>query len=229
MARMDRPFEEGASTIICTPAGVAGNLFRSIRMSINLIALCIIGAALLAGTAMAADPAKAGASENVVIIETNHGSIKLELYPDKAPITVKNFLAYVDDKHYDGLIFHRVIDGFMIQGGGFDKDMKQKKTKDPIQNESANGLKNDDGTIAMARTSDPDSATCQFFINTGNNNGLNKAQSQDGVGYCVFGKVTEGMDVVNKIKAVKTGTKAGMKDVPNEVVEIKSVKRAEKK
>jgi len=120
----------------------------------------------------------------------------------------------------------------MIQGGGFTKDMKQKKTKDPIKNESANGLKNDDGTIAMARTSDPDSATSQFFINTGNKNSfLNKAESRDGAGYCVFGKVIEGMDVVNKIKGVKTGKDAttGMGDVPVETVEIKSVKKAEKK
>jgi cyclophilin family peptidyl-prolyl cis-trans isomerase len=201
-------------------------------MSVHLIALCCLGALLLAGTALGAAPAaqSAGSTNPVVAIETSHGTIKLELFEDKAPITVKNFLSYVDDKHYDGTIFHRVIDGFMIQGGGFDKDMVQKKTKPAIKNESANGLKNDDGTVAMARTSDPDSATCQFFINTGNNNGfLNKAESRDGVGYCVFGKVTEGMDVVAKIKGVKTGVKNGMKDVPTETVEIKSVRKVEKK
>ncbi|CAN5387600.1 peptidylprolyl isomerase [soil metagenome] len=201
-------------------------------MSIKILALCFVALALMAGASMAADAKDAAAGNPVVVIETNHGSIKVELYADKAPITVKNFLSYVDDKHYDGTIFHRVISTFMIQGGGFTKDMKQKKTKDPIKNESANGLKNEDGTIAMARTSDPDSATCQFFINVGNDNGfLNKAQSRDGAGYCVFGKVIEGMDVVNKIKGVKTGKDAttGMGDVPTETVEIKSVKKVEKK
>ncbi|HSQ58013.1 MAG TPA: peptidylprolyl isomerase, partial [Gemmata sp.] len=138
------------------------------------------------------------------------------------PITVKNFLSYVEDKHYDGLIFHRVIETFMIQGGGFQPGMKEKKTKDPIKNEAANGLSNVRGTLAMARTSDPDSATAQFFINVVDNKFLDKSPKSDG--YAVFGKVIEGMDVVDKIKAVKTGTKAGFKDVPNEDVVIKSVR-----
>jgi len=195
-------------------------------MMIKLIALAFIGLALVAASGLRAapEPAKAASGNPVVAVETNHGTFKLELFQDKAPITVKNFLAYVEDKHFDGTIFHRVIDGFMVQGGGFDKEMNQKKTKPTIKNESSNGLTNDDGTVAMARTSAPDSATSQFFVNTGNNNAfLNKAQSQDGVGYCVFGKVIEGMDVVNKIKTVKTGVKNGMKDVPTETVEIKSV------
>jgi cyclophilin family peptidyl-prolyl cis-trans isomerase len=163
----------------------------------------------------------------VVVMETNMGTIKIELFEDKAPITVKNFLSYVKDKHYDGLIFHRVIDGFMIQGGGFDSKMEQKKTKDPIKNESDNKLSNLRGTIAMARTNDPDSATSQFYINVKDNKALDRAEGQ--AGYCVFGRVTEGMDVVDKIKVVKTGTKMGFKDVPTEDVVIKSVKLAEEK
>jgi peptidyl-prolyl cis-trans isomerase B (cyclophilin B) len=162
--------------------------------------------------------------ENVVVIETSVGTIKVELFPDKAPITVKNFLSYVDDKHYDGLIFHRVIKNFMIQGGGMDSNMVQKKTKDPIKNEASNGLKNDRGTIAMARTSVPDSATSQFFINTKDNGFLNKAESQDGVGYCVFGKVIEGMDVVDKIE----GSRTARGDVPVETISIKSITKAKK-
>jgi cyclophilin family peptidyl-prolyl cis-trans isomerase len=166
----------------------------------------------------------------MVVMETSMGTIKIELFADKAPITVKNFLSYVDDKHYDGTIYHRVIKDFMIQGGGFDADMKQKKTKPPITNESGNGLMNSRGTIAMARTGDPDSATSQFFINTVDNDFLNKAKARDGVGYCVFGRVVEGMDVVDKIRAVATGrdAKTGMSDVPTETVTIKSVKKAEK-
>jgi peptidyl-prolyl cis-trans isomerase B (cyclophilin B) len=181
-------------------------------------------AATLVGTvaATAQQPTTGANVSNVVVIETSKGTIKVELYPDKAPITVKNFLAYVDDKHYDDLIFHRVIKGFMVQGGGMDKNMQQKKTKPPIANESSNGLKNLKGTIAMARTSVPDSATSQFFINAKDNDFLDKAQSQDGVGYCVFGKVIEGIDVVEAIEAVKTGPG----NVPVEQVVIKSIKKA---
>src|SRR5215470_2054764 len=134
----------------------------------------------------------------VVLMSTSLGDIKIELYEKDAPETVKNFLAYVNDKFYDGTIFHRVIPGFMIQGGGFTPEMQQKPTKPPIKNESSNGLKNEPYTLAMARTSAPDSATSQFFINVKNNDFLNKASAQDGVGYAVFGKVIEGMDVVNK-------------------------------
>jgi peptidyl-prolyl cis-trans isomerase B (cyclophilin B) len=154
-----------------------------------------------------------------VILTTNHGKIKLELDAEKAPKTVENFLSYVQSGHYDGTIFHRVIDGFMIQGGGFEPGMKQKPTNDPIENEAKNGLKNEPYTVAMARTSAPHSASAQFFINIKNNSFLDYP-GQDGWGYCVFGKVTEGMDVVDKIKAVKT-TRTGMHaDVPVENVVI---------
>lgn len=154
-----------------------------------------------------------------VILTTNHGNIKLELDAEKAPKTVENFLSYVKSGHYDGTIFHRVIDGFMIQGGGFEPGMKQKPTNAPVENEAKNGLKNEPYTIAMARTSDPHSASAQFFINVKNNSFLDYP-GQDGWGYCVFGKVVEGTEVVDKIKSVKT-TRAGMfADVPVENVVI---------
>ena len=154
-----------------------------------------------------------------VILTTNHGNIKLELDAEKAPKTVANFLAYVQSGHYNGTIFHRIIDGFMIQGGGFEPGMKQKPTNDPIENEAKNGLKNEPYTIAMARTSAPHSASAQFFINVKNNSFLDYP-GQDGWGYCVFGKVVEGTDVVDKIKSVKT-TRTGMHaDVPVENVII---------
>jgi peptidyl-prolyl cis-trans isomerase B (cyclophilin B) len=169
----------------------------------------------------------------VVIMETNYGTIKIQLNEQKAPITVKNFLQYVDDKFYDGVIFHRVIGkpnsrkDFMIQGGGFLPGMKEKKTRATIKNEADNGLKNDRGTIAMARTPDPHSASAQFFINLADNAFLNHtAKDEDGWGYCVFGKVIEGMDVVDKIKAVKVGNRGGHEAVPEEDVIIKSVRRA---
>lgn len=155
----------------------------------------------------------------VILLSTSMGDVKIELFEKEAPETVKNFLAYVNDKFYDGTIFHRVIAGFMVQGGGMTPDMQQKKTKPPIKNESSNGLKNDTYTLAMARTSVPDSATSQFFINVKNNDFLNKASAQDGVGYAVFGKVIEGTDVVDKIEKVTTGRG----DVPTEPVVIKSV------
>ncbi|MEN3295095.1 MAG: peptidyl-prolyl cis-trans isomerase [Burkholderiales bacterium] len=154
-----------------------------------------------------------------VVLTTNHGKIKLELDAAKAPKTVENFLSYVNSGHYDGTIFHRVIDGFMIQGGGFEPGMKQKPTNEPVENEAKNGLKNEPYTIAMARTSDPHSASAQFFINVKNNSFLDYP-GQDGWGYCVFGKVSEGTDVVDKIKSVKT-TRAGMhSDVPVDNVVI---------
>ncbi|MFA6176334.1 MAG: peptidylprolyl isomerase [Phycisphaerae bacterium] len=152
-----------------------------------------------------------------VRVETSKGDIVIELNEEKAPISCKNFLQYVDEKYYDGLIFHRVIKDFMIQGGGMNAQMRQKATKPPIVNEAKNGLKNDRGTIAMARTSDPDSATSQFFINHADNDFLNFGARD--AGYAVFGKVVEGMDVVDKIANVKT--KAG--DVPNETITINSV------
>lgn len=154
-----------------------------------------------------------------VILTTNHGKIKIELNAEKAPKSVENFLAYVRSGHYDGTIFHRVIDGFMIQGGGFEPGMKQKPTNDPVENEAKNGLKNEPYTVAMARTSAPHSASAQFFINTNNNSFLDYP-GQDGWGYCVFGKVVEGTDVVDKIKSVKT-TRSGMfSDVPVENIVI---------
>jgi peptidyl-prolyl cis-trans isomerase B (cyclophilin B) len=154
-----------------------------------------------------------------VILTTNHGKIKIELNAEKAPKSVENFLAYVRSGHYDGTIFHRVIDGFMIQGGGFEPGMKQKPTNDPVENEAKNGLKNEPYTVAMARTSAPHSASAQFFINTNNNSFLDYP-GQDGWGYCVFGKVVEGTDVVDKIKSVKT-TRSGMfADVPVENIVI---------
>jgi cyclophilin family peptidyl-prolyl cis-trans isomerase len=156
-------------------------------------------------------------------MSTSLGDLKIVLYEKEAPETVKNFLAYVNDKFYDGTIFHRVIPGFMIQGGGFTDAMQQKPTKPPIKNEAGNGLRNDTYTLAMARTSDPDSATAQFFINAKNNDFLNRDKSQDGVGYAVFGKVIEGMDVAKKIEQVQTGRKGMHSDVPVEAVLIKSV------
>ena len=154
-----------------------------------------------------------------VLLKTNHGDITLELDAAKAPKSVANFLAYVKSGHYDGTIFHRVIDNFMIQGGGMTAGMKQKSTLDQIENEANNGLKNDRGTIAMARTSDPHSATAQFFINVNDNDFLNHtAPTPQGWGYAVFGKVSNGMDVVDKIKKVKTGNAGYHQDVPTEDV-----------
>jgi peptidyl-prolyl cis-trans isomerase B (cyclophilin B) len=159
----------------------------------------------------------------VILMSTSLGDIKITLYEKEAPETVKNFLAYVNDKFYDGTIFHRVIPSFMIQGGGFSENMQQKETKPPIKNESSNGLKNEVGTLAMARTSVPDSATAQFFINVKDNDFLNKESAQDGVGYTVFGKVTEGMDVVRQIERVQTTRKGMYSDVPADPIVIKSV------
>ena len=157
----------------------------------------------------------------MVRLQTNFGIIKLELDSEKAPETVQNFLNYVNSGFYDNTLFHRVIDDFMIQGGGFEPGMKQKKTQAPIQNEAANGLKNDAYTIAMARTADIHSATAQFFINVTSNGFLNyKSSSPQAYGYCVFGKVVEGQDVVDKIKKVKTGDYAGHQNVPLEDVII---------
>ena len=154
-------------------------------------------------------------------LHTNHGVITLELDADKAPATVENFLAYVTAGHYDNTVFHRVIDGFMIQGGGFVSGMKQKPTRDPIKNEASNGLKNTRGAIAMARTSDPHSASAQFFINVVDNDFLDfRAPDPQGWGYCVFGHVSDGLDVVDKIRKVATGTKGLYQDVPKEDVII---------
>jgi peptidyl-prolyl cis-trans isomerase B (cyclophilin B) len=156
-----------------------------------------------------------------VELHTNHGVIRIELDVEKAPLSAENFLNYVRKGHYDGTVFHRVINGFMIQGGGFEAGMKQKPTDAPIQNEAANGLKNDTYTLAMARTSDPHSATAQFFINVANNDFLNfKSQTPQGWGYAVFGKVVAGTEVVDKIKGVKTGRSGFHDDVPLDDVVI---------
>ena len=178
------------------------------------LAASLLATATLKGETPVKNPA--------VVMKTSLGSVTIELYPDKAPESVKNFLQYVNDKFYDGTTFHRVISTFMVQGGGFTPDGKQKPTRAPIRNEAANGLKNTVGTVAMARTNDPNSATSQFFINVTTNRFLDKDAAQDGVGYCVFGKVTAGMDVVDKIKAVPTGAQ----DVPKTQVVIESIRVA---
>jgi cyclophilin family peptidyl-prolyl cis-trans isomerase len=179
--------------------------------------------ALAALLGLAAAGAAQGANP-MVVMETSKGTIKIELFEDKSPLTVKNFLAYVDDKHFDGTVFHRVIPGFMIQGGGFDEKFAEKKTHEPIKNEAGNGLSNKRGTLAMARTSDPDSATAQFFINVVDNAFLDR--NGESAGYCVFGKVVEGMDVVDEIRKVKTAKTRVSEGQPVENVVIKSVRRA---
>ena len=170
-----------------------------------------------------AEPTPTGAM-TMITIKTTLGEMQAELYADKAPETVKNFLQYVKDGHYNGTIFHRVIANFMIQGGGFTRDMAQKSTRAPVRNEAANGLKNTKGTLAMARTSDVNSATSQFFINVVDNGFLDyRSSTPQGFGYCVFGKVTKGLDVLEKIKAVRTGNVGGYDDVPTTPVEILSI------
>jgi peptidyl-prolyl cis-trans isomerase A (cyclophilin A) len=161
----------------------------------------------------------------VVVVKTSHGEFRVELDAEKAPVSVENFLGYVREGFYDGTIFHRVIDGFMIQGGGFDADMRQKKTRETIKNEADNGLKNVRGTFAMARTNDVNSATSQFFINLKDNDFLDHGGRD--FGYAVFGKVVDGMDTLDTISKVKTGNKKGHGDVPMEPVVIESIKRAE--
>ncbi len=166
----------------------------------------------------------------MIIMHTSFGDITLELDEKKAPKTVANFLAYASEGFFNDTIFHRVIENFMIQGGGMDENMQQKPTKEPVENEADNGLKNVTGTIAMARTMDPHSATAQFFINVKDNDFLNfKAKNSQGWGYTVFGKVTDGMTVVNKIKGVATATRSGHQDVPVEAVIIQSVEIVESK
>jgi cyclophilin family peptidyl-prolyl cis-trans isomerase len=181
------------------------------------LAIAIASALLVAATLKGETPVK----NPSVVMKTSLGSVTIELYPDKAPESVKNFLQYVNDKFYDGTIFHRVIANFMIQGGGMDVTNTKKPTRAPIKNEAANRLKNDAGTVAMARTNEPNSATSQFFINVKDNGFLNyQDSSPQGIGYCVFGKVTSGMDVVEKIKAVPTGAQ----DVPKTQVVIESIR-----
>ena len=187
-------------------------------MKYFLLTAIVLGAALI-------PPAFAQDAKNPrVVMETSAGKIVIELYADKSPATVKNFLQYVEDKHYDGTIFHRVIADFMIQGGGFEPGMKEKKTRDPVKNEAGNGVKNERGTIAMARVKDPDSATAQFYINTVDNERLDRAKARDKFGYTVFGKVVEGLDVVDEIRRVETGVKEDFQNVPTKDVLIKSVR-----
>jgi peptidyl-prolyl cis-trans isomerase B (cyclophilin B) len=185
--------------------------------------------AFISALSVLAAVAPAVAAENPkVIMDTTKGQLVIELYPDKAPETVKNFLAYVDAGFYNGTIFHRVMPNFMIQGGGFTPDMQQKSTRPPIKIESDNGLMNLRGTLAMARTQDPNSATAQFFINSVDNGFLNfTAKTVQGWGYAVFGKVVQGMEVVDAISKVKTGAKGMHRDVPVETIAITTAKRAQ--
>jgi cyclophilin family peptidyl-prolyl cis-trans isomerase len=188
-------------------------MLRIIGAALALLVCCQVGAA-------------DGAANPLVEMKTRMGTVVIELYPDKAPLTVDNFLQYVKDRHYDGTVFHRVIPGFMIQGGGFGTDFSEKPARKPVRNEAANELKNETGTIAMARTPDPHSATAQFFINVADNDSLNfRFPTQEGYGYCVFGKVVKGMDVVNRIVKVETGPgPAGHLNVPVKPIIIKSAK-----
>ena len=178
-------------------------------------------AVLLVAASLTFAGAAAAQTAPRVKLATSAGDIVVELAPDKAPKTVANFLQYVNDKHYNGTVFHRVIDGFMVQGGGYTADMKEKPTRAPVPLEASNGLKNDTYTIAMARTNDPNSATSQFFINV-KNNAMLDAPSPDGHGYTVFGKVVSGKEVVDKIRAVQTGNKGRMQNVPLEPIVIQS-------
>ncbi len=189
------------------------------RKILVFLVICLIPAVFV----FAKSPAAKASKNPVVLMETSMGNVRFELFPKEAPVSVRNFLSYVKSGFYGGTTFHRVIPGFMIQGGGFAPDMKQKPTGPPIINEAGNGLKNDRGTIAMARTAAPDSATSQFFINLVNNEALNRPMP-DGYGYAVFGKVIGGMDVVDKIASVKTGMVMGFQDVPRTPVVIKSIK-----
>jgi cyclophilin family peptidyl-prolyl cis-trans isomerase len=183
---------------------------------------------LLVGVFMAFTGNNAEAANPKVLLKTSRGDITIELFPDKAPVTVKNFLSYVDEKFYDGLIFHRVIKGFMIQGGGLTADLATRTAKPPIKNEAGNGLKNTRGTIAMARSGEINSATCQFFINHVDNDFLDhKDETAQGFGYCVFGQVTSGLDIVDAIATTPTMTVRGMKDVPRETVTVISIRRLE--
>ncbi len=195
------------------------------QMQALAIAVVLVVGAFGVGCTRAEDGKPSNPNDPVVLMSTSLGDVKIELFKEKAPKSVENFLGYVNDKFYDGTIFHRVIPHFMIQGGGFTPDMKQKPTKAPLKNEAGNGLKNEVGTLAMARTPDVDSATAQFFINVKDNDFLNhKDDSLQGFGYCVFGKVIEGMKIVEKIEAVETDTKGMYDDVPTEPVLIKSMK-----
>lgn len=197
---------------------------------ISLILVMLAAATMtIVPPAFAGEKKMAKKANPTVVMETSEGVITVELLADKAPVTVKNFLRYTDEKFYDGTIFHRVIDNFMIQGGGFTADMKKKNAYEPVKNEATSELKNDRGTIAMARTSQVNSATCQFFINLKNNDFLNhRDNTSRGFGYAVFGKVIKGQEVVDRIAKVKITTSGPHRDVPAKPVVIKSVRRSKK-
>lgn len=196
-------------------------------LPVALAALLAFGCSKPATETDGAGATAADAARPVVVVETSAGTFEVELFPDKAPVTVGNFLAYVDDGFYDGTIFHRVIEGFMIQGGGYDAEKQKKPTREPIKNEADNGLKNATGTIAMARTSVPDSATSQFFINVEDNEFLDfQSPTPTGYGYAVFGEVVSGMDVVSAIENTPTENAGGaFKNIPTETVVIESIRR----
>ena len=189
-------------------------------------AAILFGLSLLLGLPGSSEAQGEAQGGTQVVISTSKGDVRAELFDARSPETVQNFLSYVDDEFYDGTIFHRVIRGFMIQGGGLTPDMRQKQTREPVTNEATNGLKNVTGTLAMARTIDLHSATAQFFVNVADNEFLDhKDESIRGFGYCVFGRVVEGMDVVHDIETVETGRKRGHSDVPSEPVVIHSIRR----
>jgi cyclophilin family peptidyl-prolyl cis-trans isomerase len=194
----------------------------------ELAMLRFTGAVLLMGSLMLNAAPAQDKGNPMVVIDTTFGKVKVELFEKEAPITVKNFLNYVDEKFYDGTIFHRVIPDFMIQGGGMEPGLKEKKTREPIKNEAGNGLSNKRGSLAMARTNVPDSATAQFFINVKDNDFLDRAKARDKVGYAVFGRVVEGMDIVDKIRQVETTERGGHENVPAKDVLIRSIRRAMK-
>lgn len=195
------------------------------RLGTLVATLTLAIGAFSVGCTMAEDGKPQNPSNPIVLMSTSMGDVKIELFEDKAPKTVENFLGYLTDKFYDGTVFHRVIPRFMIQGGGFTPDMKQKPTKAPVKNEAGNGLKNEVGTLAMARTPDVDSANAQFFINLKDNDFLNhKDDTIQGFGYCVFGRVIEGLKVVQKIEGVETDTKGMYEDVPVQPVVIRSIR-----
>ena len=194
------------------------------RLGFTAFSLVLLG--LSACSDSAGDKKKVAAADNpIVVMETSMGTVKIELFQDKAPISVENFLKYVGVKHYDGTIFHRIIPTFMVQGGGMTPNMREKPTFAPIKNEAYNDLRNERGTLAMARTGDPHSATSQFFINVVDNSFLDRANAKDRVGYAVFGQVIDGMDMVDRIRDVPTG----QSDVPVNEVLIKSIRRVETK
>ncbi len=212
------------------------NQLKIMKSLAKLLASSLIALSLMSSNALAHEHAKEDKSTNattktgttMVTLKTSHGDIQIELNAEKAPRSVENFLQYVKDGHYDGVIFHRVISNFMVQGGGFDADMNQKPTRGPVVNEANNGLKNDKYTLAMARTNDPHSASAQFFINTKDNDFLNfTSETPSGWGYAVFGKVVSGTDVVDKIEGVRTGQVGPYGDVPMEPVVIESATIAE--